>query len=214
MLNIVLRYSFEPILSKQNNLINNDIDPSILAVIAYEAFPIISMLLLAYLFYKRAYSLPSCETPTTFMFGALLSYLLLALHWVSESRVIEVPSLVQYIGKTIAPRTIYSIGFVLVLFAFVQAFLSSRSTFNDRRILAAFLAMMCAWSPTIIMLLGRQGPMVAFISLFGGIFCIIFDVLITSILIFLSRSVQILYIQICINYMMNDEFTRTFFKIC
>lgn len=171
ILNIMLGYSFESILSKQNNLINN-IDPSILAVIAYEAFPIIFMLLLAYLFYKRVCSLPGCRSLTTFLFGALLSYLLLTLHWVSESRVIEFPSMVQNIGRTFVPRAIYSIGFVLVLFAIVQAFQTSESNFNHKRILAAFLAMICAWSPTIIMLMGRQGPMVAFIFLFG-VWCII-----------------------------------------
>ncbi|KAK8914641.1 hypothetical protein KSP39_PZI024417 [Platanthera zijinensis] len=107
-----------------------------------------------------------------FIIGNILSYILMSVHWVLESNMIAAPEVLQYFGKTFAPRIIYSIGLLLfVLLALLvtvnknDMFLVSKST---ESLAIVTTGMLSAWSPTILILLGRQGPYVALVCVLGA----------------------------------------------
>ena len=103
--------------------------------------------------------------------GTVLSYMLMAIHWVSESNLMTISLAVRDIGKNIASRLVYAIGFVwLVLLVFSQIFHQKVTAANSTgRLTFVTMAMISAWSSTVLILLGRQGPFVALIFISGGI---------------------------------------------
>lgn len=105
-----------------------------------------------------------------FRTGILLSYMLVAVHWGLESNTMAIPVMFKDIGRNIFPRMVYALGFgLLILLAFAQMIGWNKRTADDaKNISTATSVMLSAWGPTILILLGRQGPFIALVSLFGG----------------------------------------------
>ncbi|XP_039120959.1 uncharacterized protein LOC120257570 [Dioscorea cayenensis subsp. rotundata] len=109
-----------------------------------------------------------------FLVEAAASYMLLIFHWMSESNFLAIPMALQDLGKNFAPRIIYAIGFGLLTLIMLCKNLNQKEQPSSpaEQTTTATVAMLCAWSPTVLILLGSQGPPVALIYLFGA-WCII-----------------------------------------
>ncbi|VAI14329.1 GPI ethanolamine phosphate transferase 3 isoform X2 [Triticum aestivum] len=107
------------------------------------------------------------------MSGTILSYAFIANYWASESTLLSHTKAVQEIGRSLAPRFVYAIGGLsLVISVLWRLFAPVGSLKFNKRITSLSAAMLCSWSPTILMLLGRQGAFVALICITGA-WCII-----------------------------------------
>ncbi|KAJ4981905.1 hypothetical protein NE237_032742 [Protea cynaroides] len=140
-----------------------------------EIVPILTLILLGYLLYT---TIPgnSCWRILSYLLltGTLISYMLIALHWTLESDMFGKPLVFEGIGRNFAPQLIYAIGFgLLILLVFAQVFMPQKGSINSGEILVIkTVAMLFVWSSTVIILLGRQGPLVSLGSIIGG-WCII-----------------------------------------
>ncbi|XP_072967015.1 GPI ethanolamine phosphate transferase 3 [Typha angustifolia] len=139
-----------------------------------DILPIIFLALLAVLLYKSIscihcgrYLMCSMITATVFC------YILIAAHWISESWTMVNSPAVQDIGRNLAPQLVYAIGFgLLILSVFCRIWDMKESSNATERLTVSTVAMLSTWSSTILLLLGRQGPFVAIISVIGA-WCII-----------------------------------------
>jgi phosphatidylinositol glycan class O len=103
------------------------------------------------------------------MSGTILSYSFIANHWASESTLLSHPEAVRDIGTRLAPRFVYAIGaFSLTISVLYRLFGPIDGLKLNKRITSLSAAMLCSWSPTILILLGRQGSFVALICITGG----------------------------------------------
>jgi phosphatidylinositol glycan class O len=103
------------------------------------------------------------------MSGTILSYSFIANHWASESALLSHPEAVRDIGTRLAPRFVYAIGaFSLTISVLYRLFGPIDGLKLNKRITSLSAAMLCSWSPTILILLGRQGSFVALICITGG----------------------------------------------
>ncbi|KAF8395532.1 hypothetical protein HHK36_019480 [Tetracentron sinense] len=176
----VLRFTIEPGLSKQavssvfvnlNPLRVLGIDDSHpVWIYIPEIVPVIALILLAYLLYKSTGG-NSCWRVFKYFFitGTILSYILITVHWALESNMLALPLLLEGNGKNFIPRMIYAIGFgLLALLAFTQLFKQEKTLDYKEIVVIKTVAMLSAWSSTVIILLGRQGPLIALASIIGG----------------------------------------------
>ncbi|XP_077218141.1 alkaline-phosphatase-like family protein isoform X2 [Tasmannia lanceolata] len=140
-----------------------------------ETVPMLGLILLAFLLYRSTVGNSYWRyLKYFFVTGTILSYILIVVHWFLESKFLPTPMMLEGFGRNIAPRTIYAIGSgLVVLLAFSQA-CEQNGRISDyiKRVLIATVAMVSAWSSTVLLLLGRQGPLVALMSIVGG-WCII-----------------------------------------
>uniref|UniRef100_A0A2P2LDP1 GPI ethanolamine phosphate transferase 3 isoform X2 n=2 Tax=Rhizophora mucronata TaxID=61149 RepID=A0A2P2LDP1_RHIMU len=137
-----------------------------------EIGPIIALILLASLLYKTIVNI-SCHGIWQFVvMGTLSSYMLIALHWGSESSIPVIALLLQRIGRNYIPRIIYAIGLgQLLLLTFGKCFDEDKAVYCRRSLVLKTLAILSALSSTIITLSGKQGSWVALAFLIGG-YCI------------------------------------------
>lgn len=136
-----------------------------------EILPIVVLSMVSFLMYKFTSPLSSRRYLKLFcIMGTILSYMLISVHWVSESNWIVVSPAVRDIGKILAPRLVYSIGFgLLILFVLSRIFYPKETASNSTEWLAiATMAMISAWSSIILILLGKQGALVALVCIVGG----------------------------------------------
>ncbi|XP_010242066.1 PREDICTED: GPI ethanolamine phosphate transferase 3 isoform X2 [Nelumbo nucifera] len=140
-----------------------------------EIVPILALVFLAYLLYTTT-SGSSCWRVFKIIFttATVLSYMLIAVHWALESNMLEIPLVLEGIGRNSVPRIIYAIGCgLLVLLAVAQLFKQKGKTSDYKEVLVIkTVTMLSAWSSTIIILLGRQGFLVSLVSIIAG-WCII-----------------------------------------
>ncbi|KAH9782353.1 GPI ethanolamine phosphate transferase 3 [Citrus sinensis] len=95
-----------------------------------------------------------------------------AVHWASESDVLSSMLMLQGIGRNFIPRIIYAVGLgQLLLLAFSPLFHKDRDLESKMHLLIKTLAMLSSCSSTIIVLSGKQGPLVALVTITGG-YCI------------------------------------------
>ena len=81
-----------------------------------EVVPLLVLILLAYLLYKTI-SNRSCKGIWKYVImGTILSYLLLAVHWASESSIRSLALVSNVIGRNCIPQLIYTIGFLYMPF--------------------------------------------------------------------------------------------------
>ncbi|OMO49826.1 Type I phosphodiesterase/nucleotide pyrophosphatase/phosphate transferase [Corchorus olitorius] len=137
-----------------------------------EIAPILALMILGLFLFKAKSSCHCQGIPKFVIVGTILSYLLIALHWASESNMVDLPILHKGNGKTYIPRTIYAIGLVqLSLLAFVQLFSKEENSNYDRNLFVKMTSILSTWSSTVILLLGKQGPLVALGFIVAG-YCI------------------------------------------
>ena len=134
-----------------------------------EIGPILAVILLACLL---------CRTIASSIFGGLwkyitmatiLSYVLIAVYWGAESSIPTLALLLQGMAKGHIPRMIYAIGLgQLLLFAVAHLFDKDRELDYKRSLVVKTVSILSAWSPTIIILSGKQGSLVALALIIGG----------------------------------------------
>ncbi|CAL4964450.1 unnamed protein product [Urochloa decumbens] len=142
--------------------------------ILLEIFPIISLALVAYII-LRCLSHAICQRFLKYfvLSGTLVSYVSIAFHWASETTLFSHTGIVQEFGRSLAPRLVYAIGGLSVaISALYRIFSLTDHLKMNKRITILSAVMLCSWSPTILMLLGRQAPFVALICMTGA-WCII-----------------------------------------
>ncbi|KAF9685252.1 hypothetical protein SADUNF_Sadunf03G0035400 [Salix dunnii] len=138
-----------------------------------EIGPILAVILLAFLL---------CRTICSSIFGGLwkyinlgtiLSYVLIAVYWGAESNIPTLALLLQGMKKGHIPRMIYAIGLgQLLLVAVGYLFDKDRELDYKRSLVMKTVAILSAWSPTIIILSGKQGSLVVLALIIGG-YCIV-----------------------------------------
>ncbi|KAB2096272.1 hypothetical protein ES319_A01G097800v1 [Gossypium barbadense] len=153
--------------SSSSWMLGISISPSLWTYMA-EIVPILALIILGYFLYK---SISSCcwGIPKYVIMGTILSYFLIALHWISESNILDLAHFLKGFGKNSIPRTVYAITLVqLSLLAIVPIF-SKEETSNCRgSLFVKMMSILSACSSTIIILQGKQGALVALGSLLAG----------------------------------------------
>ncbi|XP_042385717.1 GPI ethanolamine phosphate transferase 3-like isoform X1 [Zingiber officinale] len=146
-------------------------DP-MLIVLTY-SLPIISLSILAIMIsrFLSATSSRMCYRYILFI-GTICSYVLISLHWVSEGGLMPSFTFLQYIGKNLAPRLVYAIGFGLLVPSVLSQFLVNGMKKSTENLSISALGLVSSWSSTIIILLGKQGPFAVLIFV-SGAWCIV-----------------------------------------
>lgn len=180
LLNIFTRFGIEVGMSKQLPAPTITKDHPVSAIckilgvnscnILLELFPIISLAFVAYIMLKCLYRAICQRFLKYFLLcGTMVSYLSIAFHWASETTLFSHAGTVQEFGRSLAPRIVYAIGGLsLATSAFSRIFGPTVHLKMNKRIIILLALMLCSWSPTILILLGRQGPFVALICMAGG----------------------------------------------
>jgi phosphatidylinositol glycan class O len=138
-----------------------------------EPLPILSLAIVAYIILK-CISYAICQRFLKyFVFsGMILSYISIAFHWASESTLFSHTEPIREFGRSFAPRFVYAIGGLSLAISVLYRLLGRTDYLKaNKRITSLSVAMLCSWSPTILILLGRQGPFVALIFM-TGVWCI------------------------------------------
>ncbi|KAI3443253.1 Aldo_ket_red domain-containing protein [Psidium guajava] len=101
--------------------------------------------------------------------GTIAGYVLIVVHWASESKMLGL-ALINT-ARNVIPRIIYALGIgQMLLLAFGH--LCNGSKVEHRNFFSKIVSMLSAWSPTVIILSGKQGPLIALASIGGG-YCIV-----------------------------------------
>ncbi|KAJ7980495.1 GPI ethanolamine phosphate transferase 3 [Quillaja saponaria] len=138
-----------------------------------EVVPMLIMILLAYLLYKATARSSIEGLWKCVILGSILSYMLIAVHWASESNVLGLALPFEGFGRNYIPRIIYVVTLgQLFLLAFGQLFSGENPVDWNKSLVTKTVAMVSAWSSTAILLSGKQGPMVALASTIGA-YCIL-----------------------------------------
>ncbi|KAB2044563.1 hypothetical protein ES319_D01G100000v1 [Gossypium barbadense] len=133
-----------------------------------EIMPILALIVLGYFLYKSIYS--CCwGIPKYVIMGTILCYFLVALHWISESNILDLAHFLKGFGKNCIPRTVYAITLVqLSLLAIVPMFCKEETSNCRGSLFVKMMSILSACSSTIIILQGKQGALVALGSLLAG----------------------------------------------
>lgn len=134
-----------------------------------EIVPVIFLMLLAILLYKAISSGCSEGLSKYVAMGSILSYMLIAIHWVSEIKFLSPAWVLGGIGRNLVPRIIYAIGFAQLLLLMFHQLFNRENSFDWKKILVdKTVAVLSSCSSTIIILLGKQGPLVSVAAIIGG----------------------------------------------
>ncbi|KAG9460009.1 hypothetical protein H6P81_004517 [Aristolochia fimbriata] len=172
LLSIFLGWGTEHGLSKQSlgsHFMNNTI-----WMLFYEVASILALVLLAILLYKNIAGKSWWPFMKYFLLsGTFLSYILIAVYWTFESKILAISVGVEGNVKNFIPRVIYAIGFAqLALLLFCRIFKQKDMTSDYcESVMIRAIAMISIWSPTVMVVLGRQGPFVALV-LIMAVWCI------------------------------------------
>ncbi|KAF9612853.1 hypothetical protein IFM89_004263 [Coptis chinensis] len=184
LMNLVLRISTESGFSKQTvGSAFMDIFPlrflginenHLIWVLIPDVISLLSLIVLAIVLCKSM-SGDYCWRFSKYLFNGatIFSYFLITVHWVLESNLLGMPLLLEGIGRSLIPRIIYTIGFGLLVLLTARWLLDKEMALNfTQSMLQRTVVMLSAWSPTVILIMGRQGPLIALSSVIGG-WCII-----------------------------------------
>lgn len=178
LLSTFCRFAIEVGLSKQaaTSAFMNDYTPWIVNIAsdlpvweyAAEVVPMLVLILLALWLYKAA---SGCffEWPWKYVIlGTILSYMLIIVHWITDTNGVGVALMPESIGRNYIPKIVYAIALgQLLLLAFGQLFWHNCLDCKTN-LVTKTMAMLSVWSSTVILLSGKQGPMIAFASVVGG----------------------------------------------
>ncbi|KAL6578210.1 hypothetical protein OROMI_010538 [Orobanche minor] len=142
-------------------------------VYAAEVLPILALIIVAHLLYKCISSSHTQGILKYVVLVTLFNYMLIPVHWAldSSSLLMEQMPFVGVSGNLI-PRVIYAVGLVQLLLLAVDRIVRERSSSLDETAVAKALAMLSTWSSTIVILSGKQGPLVVLACVTGG-WCLI-----------------------------------------
>lgn len=140
-----------------------------------ELSPIAALSLLAILLYKCTLGI-SCWRYLKYLLimGTIFSYMLIFVHRVSESKLMAMSTVIQDIGRNLVPRLVYAVGSGLLVSSVLSQILDQkdRDSNSVASLTISTVSMLSSWSPTIMILLGRQGPFVGLICIIGA-WCIV-----------------------------------------
>lgn len=130
--------------------------------------PVLALMLLVHLLYKAIASGSSRVISKIVLLGTTISYILIAMQWACENNILGLVSC--RVGRNTLPRIIYAIGFgQILLLAFSKIFCWEKAVVDCRSsIVSDSVTMLSAWSSTVILVSGQQGPLVALAALIGG----------------------------------------------
>ncbi|XP_044462236.1 GPI ethanolamine phosphate transferase 3 isoform X3 [Mangifera indica] len=178
----ILRFSIEVGLSKQavNSLFMSahsswmlEIAPSHpMWIFMVEIVPILALTILAYLLYITMACSSYRGIWKFIVWGTNLCYILIAVHWMSESNILSSVLMPHVIVRNYIPRIIYAMGLgQLLLLAFSQLIERGGPLASRKGLVIKIVAMLSTCSSTIILLSGKQGSLIAIASIIGG-YCI------------------------------------------
>ncbi|KAK9103043.1 hypothetical protein Sjap_020297 [Stephania japonica] len=125
-----------------------------------EILSVIALIMVAYILYKISTRTHMSFLKHSVVAATILSYMLVAVHWTIESEVLAIPVIQESVGRNLLPQIVYGIGFGLLLsLTFAQLLEKKISNYRESTFIKT-LALVSIWSPTIMILLGRQGPLV------------------------------------------------------
>ncbi|XP_073122694.1 uncharacterized protein [Henckelia pumila] len=133
-----------------------------------EILPAFSLIILAFLLYKSVgyFSQGILKYVTI---GTLFNFILITLHWASESSMVNLPLVLGIMKGNFIPRVTYAAGLLQLSLVSISQLLDRDKTSNwEERTVVKALALLSVWSPTIIVLSGKQGPLVFSAFLIGG----------------------------------------------
>ncbi|CAI9777096.1 unnamed protein product [Fraxinus pennsylvanica] len=135
--------------------------------------PILALLIVAYLLYKSIVCC-SCHRILKYVIvGSLSNFLLIAIYWASNDNLLNLLMVPRAIRVNLIPRIIYAVGVIQVsLLAIVQLLVREKTLNLEGSTIFKVLALISAWSSTIIVISGKQGPLAVLALLIGG-WCII-----------------------------------------
>ncbi|WOK99973.1 GPI ethanolamine phosphate transferase 3 [Canna indica] len=138
-----------------------------------DVLPMVLLSVLAFMLYRFLSGI-SCWIHFKYVLfiGTVCSYMLIGLHWISESNLMHISMRVQYTGRNLAPRVVYAIGFGLLLLSVLCQLFDNNRVQPTERLKVSALALLSSWSSTILILLGRQGPFAILIFIVAA-WCIV-----------------------------------------
>lgn len=138
-----------------------------------EIVPQICLSMVAYFIYRCTASLLSKGPLKYTILGTIFNYVLIILYWASDSGKTSLPSMIKGLERNVLPRVIYVVSFLqLLLLAVFEIFIQEGRFEWEGNTGTKVLAMLSSWSSPIIILSGKQGPLVALASIVAG-WCII-----------------------------------------
>ncbi|KAK9143069.1 hypothetical protein Syun_012469 [Stephania yunnanensis] len=137
-----------------------------------EILSVLALIMVAYMLYKITTRTRKSFLKQSVVAVTILSYVLVAVHWTIESEVLAIPVMQESVGRNLLPQIVYTIGFGLLL-SLTSAQLLEKKTPNYREsTFIKTLELVSIWSPTIMILLGRQGPLIVLACMVAA-YCII-----------------------------------------
>ncbi|RAL47464.1 hypothetical protein DM860_011202 [Cuscuta australis] len=133
-----------------------------------DLFPILALMLLAFIVYQSS----SRGTSKYIVAGTICSYCLIALNWTIDLNPFDLSVTIGSSKENWIPRTVYLLGILQILFLATARCLGKQITSDSERCQTSALSMLFAWSSIIIILSGKQGPLVALVAVIEG-WCIV-----------------------------------------
>uniref|UniRef100_A0A7N0ZXE6 GPI ethanolamine phosphate transferase 3 n=1 Tax=Kalanchoe fedtschenkoi TaxID=63787 RepID=A0A7N0ZXE6_KALFE len=131
--------------------------------------PILALLLVAYLIHKSSFGFTWWGISNYVIKLTILSYMLIVVHTILESNVLGLPPASEYYRRVVIPQTIYALGLGKLLLLAIDAFR------REGKVLDCYMSLyrktvmvLCAWSPTIILLSGSKGSLFALALIISG----------------------------------------------
>lgn len=129
-----------------------------------DLLPILALLFLAFIVYKSS----SQGISKYIVAGTICSYLLTAVVWAMDSNLFGLSMMNGSSKENWIPRIVYLLGILQVSFLATARCSGKQRTSDWERCNTKTLSMLFAWSSTIIILSGKQGPLVALVAVVEG----------------------------------------------
>ncbi|CAI9113243.1 OLC1v1013816C1 [Oldenlandia corymbosa var. corymbosa] len=153
-----------------HGILNN----SVILTYVVEIVPLVGLVLLACILYRCMLSNAFKGISKFVIAGTIFNYALIVLIWTSDSSLLYLPMVViEAIKGHLIPRTVYAVTALQLLFlAVMKPYYGDATKHLDKSATITALTMLSSCSSTVILLSGRQGPLVALFSIIAG-WCII-----------------------------------------
>ncbi|KAK3005826.1 hypothetical protein RJ639_016244 [Escallonia herrerae] len=123
-----------------------------------DSIPMLALFALNYMLYQSI-ARNLCQGISKYIVsGTIFSHMLITVHWALESNLLTVPLVLKGIRGDYIPRIIYAIGVAQLLsLTPVRLFEEDVASDWEERIVNKTVGMLSAWSPTVVILSGKQG---------------------------------------------------------
>ncbi|KAL6504150.1 hypothetical protein OROGR_026073 [Orobanche gracilis] len=139
---------------------------------AAEVLPILALIIVAHLLYKCISSSHTQGILKYVVLVTLFNYVLILVHWTLDSSLLMEHMPFVGVSGNLIPRVIYAVGLLQLLLLAVDLVARKRSSSLEETAVTKALSMLSTWSSTIVILSGKQGPLVVLAFVIGG-WCLI-----------------------------------------